>query len=195
MKEKAALLVVDLQNDFMPSGALGVLEGDQVVPVMNRYIERFRRAGLPVYLSRDWHPPVTKHFKQYGGVWPAHCVQDTPGAEFHRDLVLPQDAIVVSKGVDPEKDSYSAFDGFEADGTPLAESLYRRGVDRLYIGGLATDYCVLWTVLEGRRRGFERMVLIDGCLGVNLKPHDSERAIAEMVASGTGLTTVDRLSL
>ncbi len=195
MKEKAALLVVDLQNDFMPGGALGILEGDQVVPVMNRYIELFRAAALPIYASRDWHPPVTKHFKQYGGVWPPHCIQGTPGAEFHPDLVLPPEVIVVSKGMDPEKDSYSAFDGYEADGTPLAESLYRRGVERLYIGGLATDYCVRWTVLEGDRRGFERTVLIDGCLGVNLHPHDSERAIAEMVAAGGQLATLERVSV
>lgn len=195
MDTKVALLVVDIQNDFMPGGALGVLEGDQVVPVLNGYIERFQAAGLPIYASRDWHPPVTKHFKQYGGLWPPHCVQGTPGAEFHPDLRLPPGAMVVSKGLDPQKDAYSAFDALEPDGTPLAESLRRQGVQHLYIGGLATDYCVKWSALESARQGFTMTVLIDASLGVNLQPHDSERAIAEMVRAGAELLTIEGLDV
>lgn len=193
MAEKGALVVVDVQNDFTPKGALAVPEGDQVVPVINRYIEIFREAGQPIYASRDWHPPVTRHFQQYGGLWPPHCVQGSRGAGFHPDLRLPAEAIVVSKGMDPEKDSYSAFDAFEADGTPLAESLRRRGVGHVYVGGLATDYCVKWTAMEAARQGFRLTVLIDASLGVNLQPHDSERAIAEMVRQGAALITVERL--
>ena len=193
MAEKGALVVVDVQNDFTPEGALAVPEGDQVVPAVNRYIEIFREAGLPIYASRDWHPPVTRHFQQYGGLWPPHCLQGSRGAEFRPDLRLPPEAIVVSKGMDPEKDSYSAFDAFEPDGTPLAESLRRRGVGRVYICGLATDYCVKWTAMEAARQGFRLTVLIDASLGVNLQPHDSERAIAEMVRQGAVLATVETL--
>ncbi|MHB0869615.1 MAG: bifunctional nicotinamidase/pyrazinamidase [Chloroflexota bacterium] len=195
MAEKIALTVVDLQNDFMPGGALAVPEGDHVVPIANRYVEMFKVEGLPIYATRDWHPPVTKHFRQYGGTWPSHCVQGTPGAEFHPELRLPTDTIVVSKGMDPEQDSYSAFDAFEADGTPMAESLRRRGVERLYIGGLATDYCVRWSVLSAMRLGFKITVLLDASLGVNLSPHDSERAIAEVVREGAEVTTIERVHL
>ncbi len=187
-----ALLIVDPQLDFMPGGALPVPEGDKIVPVVNKYIERFREAGRPIFVSRDWHPEVTKHFQQYGGVWPPHCIQGSRGAEFHPDLKL-DGAIVISKGMDPERDSYSAFDGFEADGTPLEEGLRRRGVDHLYIGGLATDYCVRWTVLEALKGGFKVTVLLDAIRGVNLKPHDSEEAIEEMVRNGADVATLERL--
>ncbi len=193
MAAKIALTVVDLQNDFMPGGALAVAEGDHVVPMANRYIEMFKVAGLPIYATRDWHPEVTKHFKQYGGVWPPHCIQGSWGAQFHPELRLPTDVLVVSKGMDPEQDSYSAFDAFEADGTPMAESLRRRGIERLYIGGLATDYCVRWSVLSAMRLGFQITVLLDASLGVNLSPHDSERAITEMVREGAEVTTIERV--
>ena len=195
MAEKVALLVVDVQNDFTPGGALAVPEGDQVVPVMNRYLENFHQAGWPIYASRDWHPRVTKHFKEYGGIWPPHCIQDTRGAAFHPELRLPSEAVVVSKGMDPEKDSYSAFDGADPAGVPFAEVLRAAKVERLYVGGLATDYCVKWSVLEALRRGFQATVLIDASLGVNLRPHDSERAIAEMVRAGAVVATLETLQI
>ena len=195
MTAKSALVIVDIENDFMPGGALGVTGGDRVVPVLNRYAERFARANLPVYASRDWHPAVTKHFKEYGGIWPPHCVQGTKGAEFHPDLRLPEGTSVVSKGMDPEKDSYSAFDALEPDGTPLADALRREGIDHIYVGGLATDYCVRWTVLEALQQGFRATFLADASLGVNLQPHDSEKAIEEMVAAGADATTLERLVL
>ena len=115
-----ALVVVDLQNDFCPGGALGVRGGDAIVPVLNRYLERFGRAGAPVFLTRDWHPPVTRHFRAYGGVWPPHCVQGTRGAEFHPGLAPPAGAVVVSKGMDPEQDAYSAFQAEDRSGRPLS---------------------------------------------------------------------------
>jgi len=193
VKTKGALTIVDLQNDFMPGGALGVIEGDDVVPVANRYIEMFRAAGLPIYATRDWHPAETKHFQQYGGVWPPHCVQNTPGAQFHPDLKLPPETIIVSKGMDPTQDSYSCFDAHEADGTAMAESLRRRGVGHLYIGGLATDYCVRSSVLSAVQEGFEVTVLLDACRGVNLRPHDSEKAIEDMVRAGAKILTIERM--
>lgn len=193
MPEKLALAIVDLQNDFMPGGALGVTEGDEVVSVANRYIEMFKAADLPVYATRDWHPVETKHFQLYGGVWPPHCVQGTPGAEFHPGLKLPPDAIIVSKGMDPNEDSYSCFDAFEADGTPMVESLRRRGVKRLFVGGLATDYCVKWSAIAAIKEGFQVTVLLDGCRGVNLSSHDSEKAIEEMVRAGADVATIERV--
>ena len=181
----SALLLVDVQNDFCPGGSLPVADGDKVVPVLNRYVNRFQAADRPIFASRDWHPARTTHFKEHGGVWPAHCVQGTRGADFHPDLSLPAEAIVVSKGMGPEEDSYSAFEARDEDGRPLAQLLADRGVRRLYVGGLATDYCVKHSTLEARRFGFEVVLLGDAIRGVDVEPGDSERAIEEMRAAGS----------
>ncbi|HEV8311343.1 MAG TPA: isochorismatase family protein [Methylomirabilota bacterium] len=188
-----ALVVVDVQNDFCPGGALGVREGDRVVPILNQYMARFSEAGAPVFLTRDWHPPRTKHFQAYGGVWPAHCVQETPGAAFHPDCRIPADATLVSKGMDPEQDAYSAWQAEDTGGTPLPALLRRRGVRRLYLGGLATDYCVKATTLDAARDGFEVVVLADAIRGVDLTPGDSDRAVAEMRGAGARFITLDGL--
>lgn len=182
-----ALVIVDLQNDFCPGGALGVAGGDAVVPVLNRYAERFARAGAPVFASRDWHPAKTTHFKADGGVWPPHCVQDTPGAEFHPALALPAGAEIISKGMDPREDAYSCFQAETSDGMPFAAALGERGVSRLFIGGLATDYCVKSTVVDGVQAGFEMIVLADAVAAVDLTPGDGARALEEMRASGAQL--------
>src|SRR5207244_4457544 len=116
---KPALLVVDIQNDFCPGGALGVPDGDAIIPRVNRTIALFERRGLPVLFTRDWHPRVTKHFKEFGGAWPAHCVQGTKGARFHRDLAMRKGTLLLSKGMDPEQDSYSAFQAFTDRGRDL----------------------------------------------------------------------------
>lgn len=192
---KKALLVVDMQNDFCPSGALGVPEGDRVVPILNKYIEIFRQAGLPVYFTRDWHPPVTVHFKAYGGQWPPHCVQGTQGAEFHPDLEVPYRAVIMSKGDDPTQDSYSAFSGHDEQGRGLAEVLRADGVTHFYIGGLATDYCVRQTSLDAIRDGFEVTVLTDAIKGVDLSPGDSERALEEIKSKGARITTLEDIDL
>lgn len=188
-----ALLIVDVQNDFCPSGALAVPDGDTVVPVLNRYVERFIAAQAPVVASRDWHPAVTKHFKAHGGIWPPHCVQGSRGAEFHPGLRLPSDAVVVSKGMDPEQDAYSCFQAEDDSGTPFAAVLGERGVQRLFIGGLATDYCVRSTVLDGAREGFQMVVLADAIGAVDLTPGDGARAIGEMQAAGAAFITLDDL--
>jgi nicotinamidase/pyrazinamidase len=188
-----ALLVVDVQNDFCPGGALGVSGGDEVVPVLNRYIERFRAAGAPVFATRDWHPAKTKHFEAYGGVWPPHCVQGTPGAAFHAGLALPADAVVLSKGMDPEEDAYSAFQAEDASGMPFTAVLGEQGVGRIYVGGLATDYCVRATALDAAREGFEVVVLGDAIRAVELAPGDGERAIAAMRDAGVGFVTLATL--
>ena len=188
-----ALVIVDVQNDFCPGGALGVPGGDAVVPVLNRYAERFAAAGAPVFASRDWHPAKTMHFKAYGGVWPPHCVQDTPGADFHPQLVLPPGAAIVSKGMDPSGDAYSCFQAETADGMPFAATLGELGVGRLFVGGLATDYCVKSTVVDGVHEGFEMVVLADAIAAVDLAPGDGAKALDEMRAAGAQMIRLEDL--
>lgn len=192
-KEKAALILADIQNDFCPGGALQISEGDKVVPVANRYTKLFRESGLPVYITRDWHPPETIHFIAFGGPWPPHCVQGTEGAEFHPDLDVPRDAVIISKGADPNTDSYSAFDGKDERGMRLAGSLKEKGVNHIFVGGLATDYCVRQTALDGLRSGFKVTILEDAVKGVDIKPGDSERAIEEIRQSGAEVTTFEKV--
>ena len=186
---RAALLVVDVQLDFCSGGALAVPNGERVVPVLNRAIENALRHGLLVYASRDWHPPVTIHFKAYGGPWPPHCVQGTEGAQFHPDLELPPSTILMTKGDDPNMHGYSAFEGHTADGIWLADHLHVQGIEDLYMGGLATDYCIRESVFDARRAGVHVTVLQDAVAGIDVKPGDSERAFADMRDAGAELTT------
>jgi len=174
-----ALLVVDVQRDFLPGGALAVADGNAVVPVLNRYIERARKAAMPVYASRDWHPANHCSFRPRGGPWPPHCVRDTAGAEFAPLLALPADATIVSKATREDADAYSAFGG-----TTLATMLRGRGVKRLLVGGLATDYCVLNTVRDALQEGFEVALLTDAIRAVDVKPGDGARAEREMREAG-----------
>ena len=180
----SALVIVDVQNDFCPGGSLAVAGGDEVVPVLNEYARAFAAAGRPVVATRDWHPERTTHFKEFGGTWPVHCLIDSSGGQFHPDLELPAEAIVVSKGMGEHDDSYSGFDGVHRDGRSLAQVLFETGTRRVYVGGLATDYCVKQTVLDGRKRGLEVIVLRDAVRGVDLQPGDSDRALDEMQAAG-----------
>ncbi|PWU24830.1 MAG: nicotinamidase, partial [Candidatus Rokuibacteriota bacterium] len=177
-----ALVIVDVQNDFCQGGALAVAGGDEVVAPLNRYAALFAEAGAPVFATRDWHPAHTTHFKELGGLWPPHCVGGTAGAEFHRDLCLPPGAIIVSKGMDPEEDAYSGFQARDATGRPFAELLESRGVQRLFIGGLATDYCVKATALDAAREGMDVVILQDAVRAVDLAPGDGARALEEMKA-------------
>lgn len=181
----AALLLVDVQNDFCPGGALPVPDGDRVIPVLNEVAARFEAAGRPVYASRDWHPPDTTHFREYGGPWPPHCVAGTLGADLHPDLRVPRGTIVVSKGQDRGDHGYSAFEGTTAEGRTLADDLRARGVGELYVGGLATDYCVRASVLDARRAGFSVTVLTAGSAGID--PEGSRRALEEMRQAGASL--------
>jgi nicotinamidase/pyrazinamidase len=182
-----ALLIVDVQNDFCPGGALAVPEGDQVIAPLNRAAAWVAQRGGLVVASRDWHPRTTRHFKAFGGLWPAHCVQETHGAAFHPDLKLPDGAVIVSKGTSTEDDGYSAFEGRTDDGKTLHEVLQAHGVRRLVVGGLATDYCVRASVLDALQHGYEVVVLTDAIRGVNLQPDDSARALQEMQAHGAHL--------
>jgi nicotinamidase/pyrazinamidase len=182
---KQALLVVDVQNDFCPGGTLAVERGDEVVAPLNRLIDEFLQRGAPVYKSRDWHPPTTRHFAKYGGTWPVHCVQNTRGAEFHPALRDDPRIVVVSKGLG-DTDCYSAFDE-----TELAAQLHQQGIEEVLVGGLATDYCVKNTVLDALKHGFKVKALKDAMRAVDLQPGDGERAIEEMRAAGAEIVSTD----
>jgi nicotinamidase/pyrazinamidase len=181
-----ALLLVDPQIDFCPGGSLAVPDGDVVIPVLNAWSAAAEQASIPIFITRDWHPPRTTHFAEFGGVWPPHCIAGTLGAAFHPALVIPVHAIVVSKGMGDSEDAYSAFHARDADGTPLATLLRAREVKSLYILGLATDYCVKESVLAGLHHGFRMTVVPDGVRAVNLRPQDGDNALAEMLAAGAG---------
>jgi nicotinamidase/pyrazinamidase len=179
-----ALLLVDPQNDFCPGGSLPVAEGDQVMPVLSAWAEAAEMAGVPVFVSRDWHPRRTTHFKEFGGVWPPHCVQDTWGAEFHADLRLPRSARIVSKGMGETEDAYSAFQARDDSETPLATLLREAGVGHLYVMGLATDYCVQASALGGLESGLRVTVVARGIRAVNVQAQDGEEAVGRMRAAG-----------
>jgi nicotinamidase/pyrazinamidase len=180
-EKRRALIVVDVQNDFCPGGALAVAEGDQVVEPLNRLIKEFLARGDYVFKSRDWHPAQTKHFARYGGTWPVHCVQGTSGAEFHQDLLDDPRVEIVSKGMGDE-DSYSAFDG-----TDLADLLRQRDVEEVWVGGLATDYCVKQTALDALHAGFRVKAVREAMRAVEVQPGDGQRAIEEMQRAGAEL--------
>ena len=187
----AGLLIVDVQNDFCSGGALPVPDGDRVVNALNRYIDDAVAHGVPVYVSRDWHPAVSKHFKPYGGPWPAHCVQGTAGARFQTNLRLPSTAIVVTKGEDPDSHGYSAFEGHTPDGKPFLADLREREIDHLYVGGLATDYCVKQSVLDALSAGLKVTVLDDAIAGVDATPGDSTHALIQMRERGAQIGSTD----
>jgi nicotinamidase/pyrazinamidase len=193
MSVKSALLVVDVQLDFCPGGALPVPAGDTIIPLLNKYMKLFAGHNLPVFASRDWHAGQTTHFKEFGGTWPRHCVQDTKGAQFHPVLAVPESAIILSKGMSAEGDSYSAFQAVDDHNAAFDALLRQHGIKSLYIGGLATDYCVTWTVLDGLKYGYKVTLLLDAIKGVNVRPTDAEVAIEEMVRLGAQKTTFEQL--
>ena len=174
-----ALLVEDVQVDFLPGGRLAVAGGDAVVPALNRYLALAKQLGLPVYASRDWHPPRHCSFAAQGGPWPEHCVAGSTGAQFAPGLELPTGTVVVDKATQAQCEAYSSFGD-----TDLAAQLRGAGVRRLLIGGLATDYCVLHTVRGALANGFEVLLLRDAIRAVNVNPGDGARAESEMQRLG-----------
>jgi nicotinamidase/pyrazinamidase len=168
-----ALIVVDIQNDFCAGGSLAVPEGDQIVPEINPWIALADERGIPIFASRDWHPKHHISFKERGGPWPPHCIQGTQGAEFHPDLRLPANATIISKATDPEKESYSAFGD-----TDLADRLRITNTERLWIGGLALDYCVRHTAIDARRLGYEVHLIANATRAVNRK--DGARTLKQL---------------
>lgn len=173
-----------MQRDFCPGGALAVKDGDTVVPRLNRVVGAFTRASLPIFFTRDWHPGNHVSFKDHGGTWPPHCVKGTRGAGFHPKLRVPRGTVVVSKGTQAGSEAYSGFQG-----TDLEKRLKEAGVREVFLGGLATDYCVKETALDALDAGFKVKVLEDCVRGVDLHADDSELALREVVARGAGLVT------
>jgi nicotinamidase/pyrazinamidase len=188
--ERTALVIVDVQNDFAdPQGALPVRGGEEVVPVANREAARARDAGALVAYTRDWHPPDTPHFEEFGGIWPPHCIRDTWGAQFHPALEV--DGAVIHKATGPE-DGYSGFSVHhlptgETRGTGLEEILRERNIERVVVLGLATDYCVKETALDAMGLDFETEVLVEGVRAVDREPGDGERALEALAAAGVKL--------
>ena len=174
-----ALIIVDVQNDFLPGGALAVKAGDAVVPVINECIGSFTAKSLPIFATADWHPTDHCSFLENGGTWPKHCVANSPGAQFAKDLELPRDATIVHKGTDVDKEAYSGFQG-----TDLTGQLHEHGVKRVLVGGLATDYCVLNTVMDALSEGFVVVLFIQAVRAVDLKAGDGDRAAASMQERG-----------
>lgn len=178
-RKKKALIVVDVQNDFCPGGTLAVENGDEVVAPLNNLMKEFLDRGEPVFKTRDWHSAKTKHFADYGGTWPVHCVQGTRGAEFHPDLLDDPRIPIISKGTNDSADGYSGFDG-----TDLAQLLRDQDVEEVWVGGLATDYCVKQTVIDALAQGFKVKALTDAMRPVDVNPNDGEQAIEEMREAG-----------
>jgi nicotinamidase/pyrazinamidase len=174
-----ALLVIDMQYDFLPGGSLGVPDGHEVIAPINRLLSLYGAEKQPIFASRDWHPEDHCSFAARGGPWPPHCVAGTRGAEFAEELALPDEAIVVSKADTSDQDAYSAFNG-----TGLAQQLRDRGIKRVAVCGLATDYCVLNTVTDSIDEGFETLIVPEAMRAVDVAPGDGTRAIDRMVARG-----------
>jgi nicotinamidase/pyrazinamidase len=187
---KSALIIVDVQNDFCPGGSLAVPGGDEVVPVINELIKGFQERNQLVVATRDWHPEDHCSFQAQGGLWPPHCVQGTAGAEFHRDLKLNDQVLIVSKGTRTDQEAYSGFEG-----TDLKEKLQRAGVGQVYVCGLATDYCVKATALDAQKAGFKTMVVTNAIRGVDVKEGDSEQTLQELKGKGITLLTSQEIDL
>ena len=188
VKANDALLVVDVQNDFCPGGTLAVDNGDAVVPILNNLMPRFST----VVFTRDWHPRDHCSFsdnpKFVDGSWPPHCVADTPGAQFHPDLNLPADAMVINKATDPDTEAYGAFDD-----TDLAERLRQKGIERVFVGGLTTDYCVKETILQAVKRGFQAVLVEDACRAVDVPQGNGALALTEMAKAGAAFCPAESI--
>ena len=186
-----ALLIVDVQNDFCPGGALGVTGGDRIIPVINEYIKLFNRHNMPIFFTRDWHPQETTHFQEKGGDWPPHCIRNTKGAEFHKELNMPDDAIILSKGLYPDADGYSAFEGVDENRKDLDTLFKKKKTETLYIAGLATDVCGRFSTQEAMQKGYEIKVLTDATEGV---AKDASREILDTFAKkGGDLLTLEQV--
>jgi nicotinamidase/pyrazinamidase len=185
-----ALLIADIQNDFLPGGALGIRGGDEIIPVLLGYIRFFQTHHLPIFLTRDWHPPNHCSFRSHGGLWPAHCVAGSPGSLPPPTFDAPASAVIIYKAIDRDQEAYSAFQS-----TALDRHLRALGIRRLFIGGLATDYCVVNTVTDALALGYAVCLLRDGIKAVNLQPDDGRRAEQEMFRLGATPVRLETLAV
>jgi nicotinamidase/pyrazinamidase len=182
LKKGDALLIIDAQNDFFPGGALPVAEGDSIISIINAWIEAAAQENVMIFASRDWHPINHCSFKEQGGPWPIHCVQDSNGAKIHSEIKLPEDCILIDTAADPQKEAYSAFQGFTQKGQPLNDTMKAKGIQRLWLTGLAQDFCVCESALEGRKNGYEVHLLIKGTKPIH--EETGEDALQRMRAAG-----------
>ncbi|MEM3637414.1 MAG: isochorismatase family protein [Conexivisphaerales archaeon] len=183
---RSALLVIDMQNDFMDGGVLAVPGSTSIVPVINRYMEIFHNNHLPIYATRDWHPPDHISFRERGGPWPPHCIRFTEGAAFFNKLRFPDETEVISKAMKPDEEAYSGFQG-----TDLALKLRKENVTNIFIAGVATEYCVFSTAMDGLKNGFKVFLLGDAVKGIN--ESDSDSAVSKMKAAEVYLLTINEL--
>ena len=177
--------MTDVQNDFLLGGSLPVPNGEEVIPVLNKYIKIFEKKQAKIFATRDWHPINHISFREFGGIWPSHCVRDTKGAKFHPKLLLPKNSIIISKATEPYQEAYSGFEG-----TNLLKELKKFKAMRIFIGGLATDYRVKNTVLDALKFGFHTFFLWDGSRGINTKPGDIQRSLEKMEQNGAKKVTL-----
>jgi len=183
-----ALILVDIQNDFLPGGSLAVADGNEILPVINKYIKLFQARNLPVVATRDWHPEDHCSFKKSGGIWPDHCIAGTEGAQFSNELKLPSNTLIISKATDSDSEAYSGLDHTELD-----DELKKRGVKQVWVGGLATDYCVLNTVKDFLHLSYTVILLHDAIRAVNVHPDDGTRAEKEMIDNGAVPLTLNEI--
>jgi nicotinamidase/pyrazinamidase len=184
-----ALLLADIQSDFLPGGALGISGGGEILSVLSKYIRRFHTHRLPIFLTRDWHPPNHCSFRDQGGPWPIHCVAGTPGSLPPAGFDVPASAVIIYKAIDPDREAYSAFHR-----TALDRHLRALGVRRLFIGGLATDYCVLHTATDALSLGYAVCLLLDGITAVNVHPDDGRLAEQDMLRLGATPVRLETLA-
>jgi nicotinamidase/pyrazinamidase len=190
-----ALIVVDMQNDFMPGGALPVPNALTIIPTINRYVELFENANATIVFTRDWHPQNHISFKSRGGPWPPHCIQNTYGAELHPDLRAPKSAIIISKAFKEDEEAYSGFKGIELESKRDLNSVLRgRGVKRVFVSGVVTEYCVKATALDAADLGYQVFLLIDAVKGINQPPGSEEQAVIEMLEKGIVLMTTSDIA-
>lgn len=174
-----ALIVVDMQNDFLPGGSLAVAGGNEIIPQLNRYLAHFAAHQLPIFATRDWHPLSHCSFQSQGGPWPPHCIADSDGAAIHPGLKLPANVHLISKATSPETDAYSGFTG-----TQLNDLLQSLHIQRVFVGGIATEYCVLNTVKDALRLQYITFVLDDAVCAINQQPGDGQNALEAMIRLG-----------
>lgn len=193
LQPEDTLSVTDVQNDFLPGGALGVPDGDRIITPLNRIIALFHKDRVPLFFTRDWHPPDHCSFLKQGGAWPPHCVSNTTGADFSSGLYIPQSAIIISKGTEKDSEQYSTFYGHDAEGHTQSSLMKKFGVRRIFIAGLATDYCVLNSVKDALAEGYEVYVLADAVRAVDVNPGDGQRAVEQMIQGGAKMVMADRI--
>ncbi|MFH0925874.1 MAG: isochorismatase family protein [bacterium] len=192
MIKKGALVILDVQNDFFPGGILATQDSDKIIHIINKYIKISSHKKLPIYLSKDWHPKQTKHFKRFGGYWPTHCIKNTKGAEFHPNLKLPDSTIIVSKGMDPNKHNYPLLNSIDSNKNTLLALLQSQDIQDIFIGGIFTDHSDEMSIFDALDIGFNLYLFVDAVRIVNIKPKNLETTIKHLLERGLKRMVFDK---